>query len=64
MSSPTRHRQAEVLRPATWTSDSIAELLESLMQARARAPRRDRPFVTLAYAQSLDGSITVPDTVK
>jgi 3,4-dihydroxy 2-butanone 4-phosphate synthase/GTP cyclohydrolase II len=28
------------------------------MQARARAPRRDRPFVTLAYAQSLDGSIT------
>jgi len=58
VSSPTRHRQAEVLRPATWTSDSIAQLLESLMQARARAPRRDRPFVTLAYAQSLDGSIT------
>jgi GTP cyclohydrolase II len=28
------------------------------MQARARARRSDRPFVTLAYAQSLDGSIT------
>src|SRR4051794_36754849 len=40
------------------TSDSIAELLESLTQARARGRRRDRPFVTLAYAQSLDGSIT------
>src|SRR5262245_55787414 len=30
------------------------------MQARARAPRRDRPFVTLAYAQPRDGSITTP----
>jgi GTP cyclohydrolase II len=58
VSTPTRRRQDDVLRRATWTSDSIAELLESLMQARARAPRRDRPFVTLAYAQSLDGSIT------
>jgi 3,4-dihydroxy 2-butanone 4-phosphate synthase/GTP cyclohydrolase II len=34
--------------------------LENLAAARARATARtnDRPFVTLAYAQSLDGSIT------
>jgi len=42
--------------------DTIAELLENLAAARARAAARrqlrDRPFVTLAYAQSLDGSIT------
>lgn len=46
------------MRAAPSTSDSIAELLENLTQARARGRPRDRPFVTLAYAQSLDGSIT------
>ena len=58
MTTPSRHRQQDVLRRSAWTSDSIAELLENLTQARARRHRRDRPFVTLAYAQSLDGSIT------
>ena len=58
MTTPSRHRQEDVLRLAPSTSDSIAELLENLTQARARGRRRDRPFVTLAYAQSLDGSIT------
>jgi riboflavin-specific deaminase-like protein len=53
-----RHRQRDVLRHAPTTSDSIAELLENLTRARARPHRRDRPFVTLAYAQSVDGSIT------
>jgi riboflavin-specific deaminase-like protein len=55
---PTSHRQQDLLRQAPSTSDSIAELLEDLTRARARARLRDRPFVTLAYAQSLDGSIT------
>lgn len=58
MSIPTRHRQQDVLRHAPSTSDSIAELLENLKRARAQGRRRDRPFVTLAYAQSVDGSIT------
>jgi 3,4-dihydroxy 2-butanone 4-phosphate synthase/GTP cyclohydrolase II len=46
------------LRGASSTSDSIAELFENLAAARARVRPRARPFVTLAYAQSLDGSIT------
>ena len=58
MTIPTRHRRQDVLRHAPSTSDSIAELLENLKRARAREHRRDRPFVTLAYAQSVDGSIT------
>ena len=58
MTIPTRYRQQDVLRHAPSTSDSIAELIENLTQARARPCRRDRPFVTLAYAQSVDGSIT------
>ena len=58
MTTPSRHRREDVLSRAPSTSDSIAELIEDLTQARARARRRDRPFVTLAYAQSLDGSIT------
>ena len=58
MTTPSRHRREDVLSRAPSTSDSIAELIENLTQARARARRRDRPFVTLAYAQSLDGSIT------
>jgi len=58
LTTPSRHRQEDVLSRAPSTSDSIAELIENLTQARARARLRDRPFVTLAYAQSLDGSIT------
>ena len=53
MSTAPKHRPQD---------DTIAELLENLAAARARAAARprpsDRPFVTLAYAQSLDGSIT------
>jgi GTP cyclohydrolase II len=58
LTTPSRPRREDVLHGAPSTSDSIAELIENLTQARARARRRDRPFVTLAYAQSLDGSIT------
>lgn len=60
MKSPTTQRRKELLPDPSSTSDSIAELLDNLAGARARAATRpsDRPFVTLAYAQSLDGSIT------
>jgi len=34
-------------------------LLADLNRARARAPGNGRPFVTLAYAQSVDGSIAL-----
>jgi 3,4-dihydroxy 2-butanone 4-phosphate synthase/GTP cyclohydrolase II len=38
-------------------SEILSELHLRLEDARARASRRSRPFVTLAYAQSLDGTI-------
>jgi len=38
-------------------SSILSELLVRLEDAQAQAFRRSRPFVTLAYAQSLDGSI-------
>lgn len=39
-----------------------ADLLEALAERRASHPApAGRPFVTLAYAQSLDGSIAAPD---
>jgi 3,4-dihydroxy 2-butanone 4-phosphate synthase/GTP cyclohydrolase II len=41
------------------TSYAGGALLESLADARAAARPRGRPFVTLAYAQSLDGSISI-----
>jgi GTP cyclohydrolase II len=34
-------------------------LLADLNRARARTPRNGRPFITLAYAQSVDGSIAL-----
>jgi GTP cyclohydrolase II len=37
----------------------IERLLADLGRARARTPRNGRPFVTLAYAQSVDGSIAL-----
>lgn len=55
---PTRHHQDLLLRDAS-PSHLIAALLDDLVQARERARPRGRPFVTLAYAQSLDGSITI-----
>jgi 3,4-dihydroxy 2-butanone 4-phosphate synthase/GTP cyclohydrolase II len=51
-------RQEDSLRGASSTADSIAALVQDLAETRARVRPRDRPFVTLAYAQSLDGSIT------
>jgi 3,4-dihydroxy 2-butanone 4-phosphate synthase/GTP cyclohydrolase II len=41
------------------TSYAGGAVLENLADARAAARPRGRPFVTLAYAQSLDGSITI-----
>jgi len=38
-------------------SEILSELVLRLEDARNQASRRKRPFVTLAYAQSLDGSI-------
>lgn len=38
-------------------SEILSELHLCLEEARVRRSRRSRPFVTLAYAQSLDGSI-------
>ena len=60
MTIAPRHGREDLLPGPSSTSDSIAELLDNLAAARARATARprDRPFVTLAYAQSLDGSIT------
>lgn len=38
-------------------SSILSDLLVRLEESRLQAARRGRPFVTLAYAQSLDGSI-------
>ena len=51
-------RQEDSLNGASSTAASITALVQDLAEARARVRPRDRPFVTLAYAQSLDGSIT------
>src|SRR5215471_8515340 len=57
---PNRHDQQDLLLgAASSTSHPIATLLDNLAQARDRLRPRGRPFVTLAYAQSLDGSITI-----
>jgi 3,4-dihydroxy 2-butanone 4-phosphate synthase/GTP cyclohydrolase II len=39
------------------TTAAVARILDGLAQEQARRPRRDRPFVTLSWAQSLDGCI-------
>lgn len=49
----------DLLRGAISTSYATEALLENLTAARAAVSPRRRPFVTLAYAQSLDGSITI-----
>mgnify|MGYP001099378101 CR=1 FL=1 len=41
------------------TADVIDGLLGDLAGARARARTNGRPFVTLSYAQSVDGSIAL-----
>jgi len=58
-SSEIRDFREDLLRSATSTSYAGGALLENLAHARAAARPRGRPFVTLAYAQSLDGSITI-----
>jgi riboflavin biosynthesis pyrimidine reductase len=40
-------------------SDAVDALLHDLGQARARRRPHGRPFITLAYAQSVDGSISI-----
>ena len=44
-------------RPARVQSPVLSELHERLAEASRDRARRTRPFVTLAYAQGLDGSI-------
>jgi riboflavin-specific deaminase-like protein len=56
---PTRNHPEDLLLGSISTSHPIAALLENLAEVRDRARPRGRPFVTLAYAQSLDGSITI-----
>jgi len=41
------------------SSEVIERLITDLNRARARTPRNGKPFVTLAYAQSVDGSIAL-----
>ena len=59
MIHPTRQPEEDPLLGSSSTSHPIAALLEDLARARDRLRPRGRPFVTLAYAQSLDGSITI-----
>ncbi len=52
------HRtQQALLDDAVSSSRACDTLLQDLAQARARKRLRGRPFVTLSYAQSVDGSI-------
>jgi riboflavin-specific deaminase-like protein len=54
------HRtQQALLDDAVPSSHAMDALLQDLAQARARKRPRGRPFVTLAYAQSVDGSIAI-----
>jgi riboflavin-specific deaminase-like protein len=54
----TQH-QPSFLTDEVASSDAMDALLHDLRQARTRKRLRGRPFVTLAYAQSVDGSITI-----
>src|SRR5690348_7911921 len=51
------HIQEALLAEGASSSDAMDALLHDLGQSRARRRPRGRPFVTLAYAQSVDGSI-------
>ena len=54
------HRtQQALLDDAVPSSRAMDTLLQDLAQARARKRLRGRPFVTLSYAQSVDGSIAI-----
>jgi GTP cyclohydrolase II len=54
----THHHQA-LLTDGVSASDAMDALLHDLGQTRARTRPQGRPFVTLAYAQSVDGSISI-----
>jgi riboflavin-specific deaminase-like protein len=54
------HRtQQALLDDAVPSSRAMDTLLQDLAQARAHKRPRGRPFVTLSYAQSVDGSIAI-----
>lgn len=60
MSHSTKNRlQEDLLRAGVSPSYATQALLQNLAEARARASGLGRAFVTVAYAQSLDGSITI-----
>jgi len=53
------HLQDALLTEGVSATHAMDALLHDLGQARARKRPRGRPFVTLAYAQSVDGSISI-----
>ena len=53
------HQNDALLTDPVSASDALDALLHDLGQARARRRPQGRPFVTLAYAQSVDGSISI-----
>ena len=53
------HLQEDLLQAGVSPSYATQALLQNLAEARARATGLGRAFVTVAYAQSLDGSITI-----
>jgi len=54
------HRtQQALLDDALPSSNAMDTLLQDLAETRTRKRLRGRPFVTLAYAQSVDGSIAI-----
>ncbi len=53
------HIHDALLTEGVSASDAMDALLHDLGQSRARRRPRGRPFVTLAYAQSVDGSISI-----
>ena len=53
------HQHEALLTDGVSASDATDALLHDLGQSRARTRPRGRPFVTLAYAQSVDGSISI-----
>jgi riboflavin-specific deaminase-like protein len=60
LSHSTKNRLQEVLlQDGVSPSYATQALLQNLAEARARATGLGRAFVTVAYAQSLDGSITI-----
>jgi riboflavin biosynthesis pyrimidine reductase len=56
--STTKQLREDLLREEISTSYATRALLQNLAEVRGRVHSRGRSFVTLAYAQSLDGSIT------